>query len=66
MAKDCDKLCPNGERCYLTLGTWMTVPKMFNPKPTKKYFWPGNPTRCSHDCISEQYDKVFGEKHGVS
>lgn len=54
--------CPNGERCALTQGVWMQVPTMFNPKHGEKVFWPGLSRRCSHECMSEQYDKAFAKE----
>ena len=51
--------CPNGERCGLTIGIWMKVPSIFNPKPGEMYFWPGNPRRCSRECIAMAYDREF-------
>ena len=54
--------CPSGERCYRTIGTWMTLPAFYGSKPGERFFWEGNKQRCSGDCMAEQWDKFFNER----
>lgn len=49
--------CPNGERCAVTVGAWVSVPARHGSKPGEKAFWRGNRTRCSRDCLSEKFDR---------
>jgi hypothetical protein len=54
------KLCPNGEQCYLTRDTMVSVPAAFGGKPGEKTLSRGVAKRCSGMCISERYDLEFG------